>query len=212
MGTPIWINELKEELASIVHREVNVLAQRYQDPRSFKHPNFRTVNGLPICFYCKRLGHVKKYCRSHLARSEQRRPKVVNETLGLPQVNEMTFDKEEMELSEQAAESASKESIVVIGQLFMRIQAIMDEITGMVESSIKAPVHKVTDEFDRALFKGALLDVVKRVSSLNNALDVVDQAEKRSSNFTGRCHLERLEPVHGLGLFSENSAPRDSIT
>ena len=211
MGTPIWLNDLKEEVAVIVHREVNLSVQRYQDPKNLKHPNFRTVNGLPICFYCKRLGHVKKYCRSHLARSEQR-PKVVNETPGLPHVNEMTFDKKGVELSEQAAASASKESIVVIGQLFMKIQAIMDEMTGMIESSIQAPVHKVTDEFDRALFKGALPDVVKRVSSLNNTLDAVDQAEKRSSNVTLRCQLERLEPEDGLGLFSENSAPRDSIT
>lgn len=55
----------------------------------------------------------------------------------------------------QAVESDGKESIAVIGKLFIKSQTVMDEMTAMIESSIKAPVHKDTDEFDRALFKVA---------------------------------------------------------
>eukprot|EP00112_Aurelia_sp_Birch-Aquarium-sp1_P001025 Seg1100.3 transcript_id=Seg1100.3/GoldUCD/mRNA.D3Y31 product="hypothetical protein" protein_id=Seg1100.3/GoldUCD/D3Y31 len=203
-----WIDGLKNVIAEVFQKEIIQYIRPYQTASQELHSNFRAKNGLPICFYCKRLGHVKKYCRSRLARSEQRSG-VANASFGLPRANEMTFVKEEIKEHGKAIEVDAKENIAAIGQLFIKIQMIMDEVTGMIESSVKAPVHKDT-EFDRALCKGALVDVVKRVSALNKTLDTVNPAEKRSLNFTGRYQLER--PEHGLSLFSELFEPRDSIT
>ena len=54
---------MMDQIKETIRHEIGKLLEKSQERRSHEYNNFRAVNRLPVCFYCKRLGHVKKYCR-----------------------------------------------------------------------------------------------------------------------------------------------------
>ena len=134
---PSWMQTLKEELTNAVHHELSKIMPAYNQ----QYSNFQSLNGLPICFYCKRLGHVKKHCRRHSSNlktqstAQQQQSTESRETLIVDDKpkTETTPSKVETPKSEEIS-MQSNNVLVEIGKLFRKLllTAAKDNFYGVI--------------------------------------------------------------------------------
>ena len=180
IATALFTEILREDLAEVVRSEVSKIVQQYQPVAIHKHANFRALNGLPICFYCKRLGHVKKHCRKRQsniivnATNEENKEFHQNQTVAndhyavaketITQQNEATSKADDIKETE--------EFLVEVGKLFQEIQGIVKELDKTISDACEHnETTAVIGEIETSLFKGAMLEVIATFSHILNALD-----------------------------------------
>ena len=170
---PSRTNWLKEELANTIQKETANLMSVFNR----QHSNFRAVNGLPICFYCKRLGHVKKYCRTRKSRLENE----IQPAVDLRQVKECdTYTgtsricEEEVCMVKGQEIVKSDEAVDVmseLGRLFRNLQIMADELQKQISSVYNCSDQcELFGEFETSLFKAEMQVVVDKVGEIVSTL------------------------------------------
>ena len=175
-----WTSWLKEELALVIKYETAKLLPFFNK----QYSNFRAVNGLPICFYCKRLGHVKKYCRKR--NSDVETPSKGNEKLltNCKASSELTngtstehtkggIDKEKVTQEESQLTSGNAVDILSkVEKLFRDLQFIASELHEAIASAYRnqcSPSESIGD-FETSLLNEEMQPVVQRVANIVNII------------------------------------------
>ena len=178
---PSWTSWLKQELTSVIQCETAKLLPLFDK----QHSNFRAINGLPICFYCKRLGHVKKYCRKRNSNYEAKsiaHENLVTNRKALSEPRDRTTTElikgamNEETITQRGSLSKSGNAVGVlskVGQLFRDLQSIASELHEAIESAYRnqEPLSEKIGDFETNLFNGEMQTVVQRVAKIVNTIN-----------------------------------------
>ena len=197
---PNWVKNFKEEMLDIIRTETGVV---WRERNQTTYPNFRTVSGLPICFYCKRLGHVKKHCRkfslNQLHLTEQERQQNIRDLDVVEQMNE--GHGMDNAVNNAPIENEDDDFLVRIGKSFRSLQQVATELEEMITQTYRPNVREVeltseTTEFETSLIKGAMLDVLKTFHGINNFLDgtTAEKAPGRSPSQLNKYEVPFHDP------------------
>ncbi len=183
---------MMDEIKETIRHELGTLLEKSQERRSHEYNNFRAVNGLPICFYCKRLGHVKKYCRrwnnnrfqtSEREFHEKKLPKSAeNKTYAVDCVqNDLLVSTEKT--TEDFIEGNignSYDLVADVGNRFKQLQMIADELNIMISRACnKDRSSKEITDLEASLFKGAMLEAIQTFDRINRTLDMPKDPAQR---------------------------------
>ena len=210
IGTALFTEMLREDLAEVVRSEVSKIVQQYQPVAIHKHANFRALNGLPICFYCKRLGHVKKHCRKRQsniivnATNEENKEFHQNQTVAN---DYYAVAKETVTKQKEATSKAdddikeTEEFLVEVGKLFQEMQGIVKELDKTISDACEHnETTAVIGEFETSLFKGAMLEVIATFSHILNALDSTPRPRTIHATVTANNDPFSMDlPIHEFG-------------
>ena len=187
---------MMDQIKETIRHEIGKLLEKSQERRSHEHNNFRAVNGLPICFYCKRLGHVKKYCRiwnnnrfqtSEREFHEKKLPKSAeNKTFAVDCIQNDVLESTE-ETSEDFMEGNigyNYDLVADVGNRFKQLQMIADELNIMISRACnKDRSSKEITDLEASLFKGAMLEAIQTFDRINRTLDMPkDPAQRNPSS------------------------------
>ena len=169
LEAPRWYQSLKKGLMDVVREEI--LKVKAVDASRHMHDNFRALNGLPICFFCKRLGHVKKYCKRRLFNVNQNQ----NSTEISP-----TFSKPNEEMVSQVDEAQHavlleteiEDGFAAVTKLLNRMRSIADEVAKIIETRrTVTTLSKDEHEGDNVIFRQGFLQIVSKISDVSMSLD-----------------------------------------
>ena len=148
--------------------------------------SFRTLNGLPICFWCKRVGHVKKYCRwrwrkcstamgnhDHNYSVNQKTARVTaTEDYPRDYLDPVKMSKEPDHRIEQAQVSHDN-SFSALSRACLKLKQIVTELLQQMEpqAESQAVSGNELEEDEAILIKGVLLNVVKKIGAASKMLD-----------------------------------------
>ena len=161
---------MMDQIKETIRHEIGKLLEKPQERRSHEHNNFRAVNGLPICFYCKRLGHVKKYCRrwnNNRFQTSKRefQEKKLPESTDIKNYAVNCIQNDVLESTEETSEDFMEgdignhyDLVADVGNRFKQLQIIADELNITISRACsKDRSSKELTDFESSLFKGAML-------------------------------------------------------
>ena len=222
-----WLEDLKQEIVGAIRHEVAESSMQTQNIK-FVLGNFRTLNGLPICFYCKRVGHVKKYCRKRQSIFESNRKdyQLLPEKYQLPRSSSLVIEdqlaaatnSQKTEHREDQGLNQDDDCVLNVLQSCMRLRNIADEFLKSLETQRLHLIENGT-EFDMSeapIVREALLTVVNKISVANKILVPPSQRSVKMktdvvSNSYGPMML--LPPARtGLACGAEKTPPENWFT
>ena len=165
-------------------------------PRWSDYAHFRTLDGRPICFWCKRIGHVKKYCR--FLNLNQNWPI----KLGQSQKLENAVRKVDVEQTKE------EHSCPDIGKLLLKLRSLTAENTNA--SSDPRFFEEDFDELQGTLYQNALLQATQKIAQTSRTL----RAKRRAEVQTGSVCVDVLDPVgassQGSNFVQDRSSRQDN--
>ena len=130
-------------------------------PVPYPQAHFRTIDGTPICFLCKRVGHVKKYCR-YLKSTFLLQPGLKHEVKGEDHIPPIVSPRSNERISDSVTEPQEN-----ICQLLVTLKSLAARVE---QATLDAKFNEGNiDEFEESMFQMALLDVTKKIAKVSKA-------------------------------------------
>ena len=148
-------------------------------PASYAQAHFRTLDGTPICFWCKRVGHVKKYCWYY-------KPNILSRPI--LKHDDKPEDHTPTELPPRNKELISDNVTVTepqknIGQLLLALKLLAARVEQAAWYA--NPSQEDVDEFEKSAFQMALLDVTQKISGVSKAFQRQGESTAMSTSVPG---------------------------